>query len=132
MMGANDVCICFLDSAIIDSRYVDHAKNSLLSLSLWAGLTNVAIRLIEMGADVNHIDGTGAPMLCLAIRRGDDDVGKKLIDCGADIHQRHLKTGLSAYDFAKKSRAPDIKKLIPYLHTEENIVDDANLENVIE
>ncbi|KIK91192.1 hypothetical protein PAXRUDRAFT_642623 [Paxillus rubicundulus Ve08.2h10] len=75
------------------------AQNNQLSLDgrtplHWAasvGATEIAIYLIDQGADVSKVDGNGWAALHIAVSAGHQPIVQELIGAGADVNQRNDK-----------------------------------------
>ncbi|KAF8840211.1 ankyrin, partial [Paxillus ammoniavirescens] len=55
------------------------------------GATAIASYLIDQGADVSKVDGSGWTALHIAVSAGHQPIVQELIGAGADVNQRNDK-----------------------------------------
>lgn len=77
----------------------------------FTGHPHIAKQLIEAGADVNHKRNNGATALMLAAEINDQETLVNLVRAGASIKATD-KTGLTAFDYAKRKGNFKILKLL--------------------
>lgn len=71
------------DSRLLLDARDKTSQSSLLHAAVKVGSTKIALLLIEMGANVHAIDGSGIPPLYLACARGQEVVVRTLLEKGA-------------------------------------------------
>lgn len=62
--------------------------------------------LLEVGADPNHLDGTGMTPLMRAAVLKFPNCFRVLLEGGADVSLKHIQTGKTALDMAAESGSP--------------------------
>lgn len=104
-----------LDSAILidpnEVNIIDKDGNTILMKSAIAGDLRKAKRALELGANPNQQNKSGATAIILATRAGHINIVDLLVHSGADIH---LKTnlGLNAMDIAIKKDNMEIVRVL--------------------
>ena len=93
---------------LYDSTYYDLSRRPLRVVSNY-GLTRLARKLLQMGADVNGMDSETA--LHTAAQSGHPDVVELLLDYGAKINQVNCR-GQTAVDIAALNRQWEVEDLL--------------------
>lgn len=66
----------------------DSNDQTVLALALWTGMHDLASKLLNGGADINHMTKDGMTLLHIAINKQDADSAIFLLEHQADINIR--------------------------------------------
>ena len=105
----------------------DNAGNSVLIISCGHGMDDIAKRMIEIGADVNHQNNKGITPMMAAVWQGQQDIIYSLIRHKSDMTMKNY-FGLTAFDLAllKKDNA-----VVNQLRGLQNVDDTRTMSDVL-
>ena len=99
LYGDLDRVICLLATQInVDSQ--DQLESTAFMFAAGNGRDEIASRLLDAGADVNHRNKYGNSALTWASQYGHNKIMERLLDAGADVNHKNTfeRTALSIAD----------------------------------
>jgi len=117
--GQETVVACLLEFSqdqglgipLLNINAKNSADETCLALALSSNMNNMALQLIESGADVNVTDGSGLTLLHKALEDGNIQSGLFLLQNGADINLR-TPNGLTPLELSvRASLEPIVERL---------------------
>jgi ankyrin repeat protein len=79
------------EGADLEAKEPSHGRNAL-HLAIWRGSNEIALAIIEAGADLEAKDNAGYTPLVAAAQFGRQTIVKALVASGADVHARNPMT----------------------------------------
>ena len=95
---------------VLKGAKVDRTDRISRTALSWAvtkrDVVNAVKSLLELGADPNHLDGTGMTPLMRAAVLKFPGCFRVLLEGGADVAVKHISTGKTAFDMAAETESP--------------------------